>query len=225
MLVNASVSGPYILVGHSLGGPVVRQFAASYPGEVTGLVMVDSAHEQQVRRLPERLVKMVSSMMGMFTLMKLLSKAGVPALNPRMIPLGDKGRLPARTLQTAQAAIASSDSHLEAMIAETKSVNAAETQPVESLGDLPLTVISHGQLDAEAVPPRLGPEVREQYERAWQELQREITALSTRGEQIVAEQSGHNVIFDQPDVIVQAILRMIDSDTDLQELPHKAAAF
>ncbi len=224
MLVNASVSGPYILVGHSLGGPVARQFAANYRDEVAGLVMVDSAHEQQVRRFPERLVKMVSSMMGMFTLMKLLSKAGVLALNPKMIPIGDKGRLPERTLQMAQAAIAPSDSHLEAMIAETKSVNAAETQPVESLGDLPLTVISHGQLDADAVPPSLGPEVRQQYERVWQELHREITALSRRGKRIVAEKSGHNVIFDQPEIIVEALVEMVSSARKQAEASEQAVA-
>src|SRR6266404_8156716 len=37
--------GPFVLVGHSYGGPVVRNFAATYPGEVAGMVLVDAAHE------------------------------------------------------------------------------------------------------------------------------------------------------------------------------------
>jgi pimeloyl-ACP methyl ester carboxylesterase len=37
MLVNANIPAPYILVGHSLGGPVARQFAAKYTNEVAGL--------------------------------------------------------------------------------------------------------------------------------------------------------------------------------------------
>ncbi len=41
MLTISRIPGPYILVGHSLGGPVARQFAAKYPDEVAGLVMVD----------------------------------------------------------------------------------------------------------------------------------------------------------------------------------------
>lgn len=209
MLVNAKIAGPYILVGHSLGGPVARQFAAKYPGEVAGLVMVDSAHEQQVKYFPERLVKMVISMMGMFTVMKVLSKIGAFALNPKMVPVDEKGKLPARTLELIRAAIAASDSHLGAMIAETESVNAAATQPVQSLGDLPLTVISHGQLDANAVPPSLGPEIRDEYERAWQQLQKEITALSTRGRRIIAERSGHNIIFEQPEIVIESILEMV----------------
>jgi len=38
-------SGPYVLVGHSYGGPVIRNFAATYPQDVAGLVLVDAAFE------------------------------------------------------------------------------------------------------------------------------------------------------------------------------------
>jgi pimeloyl-ACP methyl ester carboxylesterase len=37
--------GPFVLVGHSYGGPVVRNFATTYPHEVAGMVLVDAAHE------------------------------------------------------------------------------------------------------------------------------------------------------------------------------------
>src|SRR6266404_1631899 len=37
--------GPFVLVGHSYGGPVMRNFAATYPHEVAGMVLVDAAHE------------------------------------------------------------------------------------------------------------------------------------------------------------------------------------
>src|SRR3954454_18659631 len=37
--------GPFVLVGHSFGGPVVRNFARIYPEEVAGIVLVDAAHE------------------------------------------------------------------------------------------------------------------------------------------------------------------------------------
>ncbi len=37
---------PYILVGHSLGGPYIRVFAGLYPGEVAGLVLVDPTQEE-----------------------------------------------------------------------------------------------------------------------------------------------------------------------------------
>ena len=41
---------PYILVGKSYGGILVRLYTSLYPGEVAGLVIVDGSHEQQVQR-------------------------------------------------------------------------------------------------------------------------------------------------------------------------------
>jgi pimeloyl-ACP methyl ester carboxylesterase len=40
-------SGPFVVVGHSYGGPAVRNFALTYPKEVAGIVFVDSAFEGQ----------------------------------------------------------------------------------------------------------------------------------------------------------------------------------
>jgi pimeloyl-ACP methyl ester carboxylesterase len=45
LLTAADVPGPYVLVGHSFGGLIVRLFASLYPDEVAGLVLVDAAHE------------------------------------------------------------------------------------------------------------------------------------------------------------------------------------
>jgi pimeloyl-ACP methyl ester carboxylesterase len=51
LLDAAAVPGPYVLVGHSVGGLFVRLFASTYPDEVAGLVLVDTSHEDQdVRR-------------------------------------------------------------------------------------------------------------------------------------------------------------------------------
>jgi pimeloyl-ACP methyl ester carboxylesterase len=45
-LHNASLSPPYILVGHSFGGPLNRVFADLYPAEVGGLILVDPTQEE-----------------------------------------------------------------------------------------------------------------------------------------------------------------------------------
>jgi len=39
--------GPFVLVGHSFGGPVVRNFAITYTDKVAGVVLVDAAFEGQ----------------------------------------------------------------------------------------------------------------------------------------------------------------------------------
>jgi pimeloyl-ACP methyl ester carboxylesterase len=45
-LRNAKVAPPYVLVGHSMGGPFIRVFAGMYPGEVAGMVLVDPTQEE-----------------------------------------------------------------------------------------------------------------------------------------------------------------------------------
>ena len=40
-LENAELPPPYVLVGHSMGGPYIRVFAAMYPQDVSGMVLVD----------------------------------------------------------------------------------------------------------------------------------------------------------------------------------------
>jgi pimeloyl-ACP methyl ester carboxylesterase len=45
LLRSAAVPGPYVLVGHSLGGLFVRLYAATYPEEIEGLVLVDAWSE------------------------------------------------------------------------------------------------------------------------------------------------------------------------------------
>jgi pimeloyl-ACP methyl ester carboxylesterase len=51
-LSAAAVPPPYVLVGHSLGGHVVRTFAARHRADVAGLILVDARHEDLYARLP-----------------------------------------------------------------------------------------------------------------------------------------------------------------------------
>ena len=50
LLKNAEIPGPYILVGHSFGGFNVLLYANKYPEEVAGVVLVDSSHEDLLKK-------------------------------------------------------------------------------------------------------------------------------------------------------------------------------
>jgi pimeloyl-ACP methyl ester carboxylesterase len=53
LLETAAVPDPYLIVGHSNGGMVAQLFAAAHPDQIAGIVLVDSAHEDQDRRAAE----------------------------------------------------------------------------------------------------------------------------------------------------------------------------
>ena len=50
MLRTEGIAPPYVLVGHSLGGTVVKLFAKTWPNEVAGVVLVDARHEEFTQR-------------------------------------------------------------------------------------------------------------------------------------------------------------------------------
>src|SRR5216117_2310709 len=52
VLKSAGIAGPYVLVGHSLGGVIARLYAVQYPDEVAGIVFVDHAFAMINRRPP-----------------------------------------------------------------------------------------------------------------------------------------------------------------------------
>src|SRR3989454_11314993 len=53
LLDHAQIPGPYVLVGHSTGGAYVRVFAARYPDQVAGMVMLDSQPNEALTGLPD----------------------------------------------------------------------------------------------------------------------------------------------------------------------------
>jgi len=52
LLRRATIQPPYVLVGHSLGGFHVRVYSGLYPGDLAGMVLVDSSHEDEGSRIP-----------------------------------------------------------------------------------------------------------------------------------------------------------------------------
>ena len=50
LLTAAGEPGPYVLVGHSIGGVIAALFANRHREAIVGLVLVDSSHEEQVKR-------------------------------------------------------------------------------------------------------------------------------------------------------------------------------
>lgn len=76
-LQRRGLPGPYLLVGHSLGGGYVRVFAARYPGEVVGLVLLDPVHEEQLGRQPPEATEALEQAQQQLTIAPWLARLGV----------------------------------------------------------------------------------------------------------------------------------------------------
>jgi len=85
LLRRAGIAGPLVLVGHSFGGLLVREYAEAHPDEVVGLVLVDAAHEDYLERIPE-LTRGVRQAASEFPRLAWIARAGLMAVSPEEIP-------------------------------------------------------------------------------------------------------------------------------------------
>jgi pimeloyl-ACP methyl ester carboxylesterase len=191
LLKNANIPGPYVMVGHSLGGLTVRVFVHDYASEVAGVVLIDSMTPQQFAQSPADIRPRSDTQSRPFNLMVALGRLGVVRLLAK--PLGI---LPAAP-PNAKAYYASGvrPQNIQAFIDDSKGMPTAGAQAaaVESFGDLPLIVLTASLNDIPGWP-------------AWQ---KELLQLSSNSQQLFAENSGHNIEFDEPDAAVKAILQMV----------------
>jgi pimeloyl-ACP methyl ester carboxylesterase len=90
LLNKAEVKPPYLLVGHSFGGVNVRLFANKHPEEVAGVILLDSVHEQQNKRMvPLFTEKVQKDYLGQFTVEATLCEFEESLEQVRGIKLGE----------------------------------------------------------------------------------------------------------------------------------------
>ncbi len=193
LLDAAAELPPYVMVAHSLGGPLVRVYSERFPGEVAGFVFVDAAHPEQYSRypdevlqvlaavdsqLPDRRFMKVSVATGIYRLVTPSRGDAIGAYLWRTVPWGFSGEREARDATFEQA---------------------GETG---TLGDRPLVVLTAG------VGPRLpgvADEVQDAFYETWLILQAELAALSTNSQHRIVDGATHYIHHDEPDAVIAAV--------------------
>jgi len=215
LLDSAHVAPPYVLVGHSFGGLVIRAFARAHPKDVAGLVFVDPLHPEEwcdlspQQRHTLRGAIFLSKVGGLLArlgvvrvCLSLLSRGspGVPrrfgrlfgrsvtALLERMV--GEVQKLPPEILPAVQAHW----SHPKAFrgmwqhLEAMPACCAALAKGTDAFGDVPVVVLSAGARD-----PR------------WRDADARLARASSNGRHIISPHSGHWVHLDDPELVVGAI--------------------
>jgi pimeloyl-ACP methyl ester carboxylesterase len=173
LLHSAGVDGPYVLVGHSMGGLYLRVFAHEYHEEVAGMVLVDAAHPNQYWRSSAIRDHMTSGF-RMLKNIPLLARLGYVRMS-RFFNSWAEG-LPARQAAEAKAFLCSHH-HLKTTRDESLAWEAicSEVRRTAGLGNKPLAVVSAGQ-DILA---------------GGRELQQELAGLSSNSIHIAVDDADH----------------------------------
>lgn len=183
LLDAASVASPIVLVGHSLGALNAQVFAARYPEDVAGLVLLDppplgwllGEGYPELRALAEQIT------------------GEWQATADRGSASSDPGE---RAEATFFQMIASE--HRE-MLGESARLAAA----IETFGDTPLVVIASG------VPNPAFGGVAEEYQRYWAEESRALALKSSRGRLLLAEDSSHMLHLEAQEEVIASILVLV----------------
>ena len=209
-LAAVGEKGPYVLVGHSLGGPYLMTFVGLYGGDVAGVVLVDASHPDQIDRLRAAGGQGVSAQLAQAKLAGALAWTGIvravtsqsPPVPPTA-PAAIRGPAAAWLPQTLGAPIDETQGLVDTL---------ATAGRTRQLGDRPLVVLTHG---AETSPEVLkAQKVTAQQDRAmtlaWQRMQGEEARWSTHSRHQIVADASHYIQFDRPDVVVAAVREVVE---------------
>ena len=203
LLQAASVSPPYVIVGHSMGGYDVRVYTSRCRNEIVGMVLVDASHPDQENRFPAELKNMEGSWHREAQFIASTMPFGIP----RLLGLCDNDAV----TRAADCNWHSAREQLAEMSAFPES--ASETAQTGSLSDMPLAVLSH---DPDKPSSDLPPDLAKPTNDAWEKMQEELAHLSTRGTQTVAKNSAHYIQIDRPDVVIDAVRNVVEQARQAQ---------
>jgi pimeloyl-ACP methyl ester carboxylesterase len=198
LLLQAKVTGPIVLMGHSIAGLYMREYASRYPEELAGIVFVDVSTPLQDE---DPAVKAVDSKTPTRWISMLLLRAryiaGVPRLTgqcSRYMPgFTDRGRM---ILQAEDLC----DFPFHAVAAEMDSFNRSghETVHTGPYGALPILIFSQ---DVTTMRLPVSAQQTADLAKAFDQMQEDLKKLSTRSRRIIANRSGHYVQLSRPDLI------------------------
>jgi pimeloyl-ACP methyl ester carboxylesterase len=183
LLENAGIEGPYVLVGHSLGGLNVQVFVDLYPDLVAGVVLLDPAPLGFItgERFPELYQMAQQETAGLLA----VAENARGATDPE-----EKARASYFQTLASEHAMMMADS-------------ADQVTAIESFGDTPLIVLASGKPN-----PAFGDSA-EAFQQFWTQQSQELAAKSANGAYILAEESGHNLHADVPDLVLDAVRQVV----------------
>ncbi|HEY9623959.1 MAG TPA: alpha/beta hydrolase [Crinalium sp.] len=210
LLREVELQPPYVLVGMSLGGLSTRLFAYHYPEEVAGMVLVDVAHERMYEDAPVEWVELNKRLEGLLIhIVPMMGRIGLLRLlvtfDALPMAAGLFQKFPP-SLRSLAKALYSQTQFGETFAQESAAVSVSmnqieQTRQTKLFPDIPLIVLSAGKPDFD-----ITQEVVEKL----QALHADLAKNSLQGVHIVAHESGHAIQLDKPEVVIDAIRKVVE---------------
>jgi pimeloyl-ACP methyl ester carboxylesterase len=202
LLAAAQITGPVVLMGHSIAGIYMRDYATRYPENVAGLIFVDASTPLQNRNPAFQADGNPRPPSWIQTLRKQATFAlGIPRL------LGEcSGNLPGFDPHTAELQ-AEDQCHdrSAAVTAELESFDRSGEETVHTgpYGALPILIFSQDPVRTLKSEPR-------DVVMAWNQMQEDLKQLSTRSRRIIARGSTHYVQGKRADLIEREVPKFVE---------------
>ncbi|MFE0380532.1 alpha/beta fold hydrolase [Streptomyces inhibens] len=206
LLRAAEVPGPYLLVGHSLGGAYARHLTQRHPEEVVGLLLLDPFHEDLHARGPQEARDKLKEM----------ASQQVPEPTEEQIQLSRSQMAPLFASWPDSVREPLIEHHLHsawrAGLDESKNIYdhvADELRHAPALPDVPMIVLT--ALGHDATQAHLWPEpVLREIHRITHALHAQLATSVPRGEHRVLHDAGHGFLHEErPDAVLQAITDLL----------------
>ena len=205
-LLKAGERAPFVVAGHSLGGPYALLFTGLYPSEVAGLVFVDASHPDQLERLRKATGNSMQPPTGMLSAVAALSWTGII----RLVPDGASPKLPPAAIRAAGAYTSKSlGPTLRELKALSGTFNAAGQY--RQLGDRPVVVLTAMAPMGDDVLKSAGL-TRDQGDRMraeWKLLHDDEATWSTHSRHELVPDATHYIQLDRPDVVIKAVREVV----------------
>lgn len=188
LLLAANVTGPLVLVGHSIASFYLRVFAHEYPQQVRGLVLLDPCHPRQTAVLPAHGVSLWYKLRK--RAMILYAKIGLSNIVSPIweLPNNSMNFLPVEAKHELLEQLCRPNSYSTFFLEiDAFDLSARQAASITDLGDLPLLILTAPQQEID-LPPDINWQT---YLSAWLSLHRELATLSRKSLQKVISGAGH----------------------------------
>jgi len=199
LLLQAKVTGPIVLMGHSIAGIYMRDYATRYPEGIVGIVFEDGSTPLQDENSVMKAAESKSKTPPPWAL-ELLAKSAMSMGVPRLLGMCSQS---IKGFDARAAKLQAEDichTNVSPMFTAMDGVNQSGQETIHTgpYGAMPILIISED-------PAKMAAGAPADVANVWSQMQEDLKKLSTRSRRIIAKDSTHYIHIDRAELIEKEV--------------------